>query len=294
MYAYEKRALNLEHSVTGQQRPFPSRRELREASRPSRNRRTFRPAFSASAVVRAAILTGLLATTVAVPVTGFVGPESSMSLPGKTSAVTTVESSWADARATEATVAESLREVATAASRARIRTPLEVSQCDKNAESANGDRPVNLKPAIVWPMVEGTFKYASPFGNRFHPILGYSRLHAGIDLAGPVGTPIYAAADGVVVDSRPQAGHGYWVRIQHEYPNGGIYFTGYAHMFAHHVLVKEGDHVSVGQQIASVGNTGMSTGPHLHFEVHDASDTPIDPWPWLHSNNAMQPGGACQ
>lgn len=283
------------NSADSQHRPFPTRRELREANQQTGTRRQRRgTVFSVASLMRATILGGLVAATVALPVSGFVGPNTTMDLPSKVTAVGPAETSWAQAPASELTVAGSLREVATAASRARVRTPLVVSECVKGTEGANGDRPVDVKPAVVWPMAQGTFNYASPFGNRFHPILGISRLHAGIDLSGARGTPVYAAASGVVVDSHPMPGYGYWVRIQHQYPDGGIYYTGYAHMYASDVLVQEGQTVSVGQQIAAVGNTGTSTGPHLHFEVHDASDTPIDPWPWLHAQNAMQPGGACE
>ncbi|MDO5720891.1 MAG: hypothetical protein Q4P05_09155, partial [Actinomycetaceae bacterium] len=161
------------NSADSQHRPFPTRRELRQAKHQTDSRRKRRgTVFSVASILRASILGGLAAATVALPVSGFVGPDTSMSLPSKVSAVGPAETSWAEAPASEVTVAGSLREVATAASRARVRTPLVVSECVKGTEGANGDRPVDVKPAVVWPMVQGTFNYASPFGNRFHPILG--------------------------------------------------------------------------------------------------------------------------
>ncbi|NIJ09511.1 murein DD-endopeptidase MepM/ murein hydrolase activator NlpD [Sphingomonas vulcanisoli] len=101
----------------------------------------------------------------------------------------------------------------------------------------------------------------SGFGQRFHPILGYSRMHQGIDYGAPMGSPIDAATDGVVSFSGWHGGHGNYVQIRHP---GGM-GTGYAHMSR--ILVHAGDHVRAGQIIGYVGSTGLSTGPHLHFEV---------------------------
>ncbi|MDO5048761.1 MAG: M23 family metallopeptidase [Actinomycetaceae bacterium] len=270
--------------------PFPTRRELREQAT-AKHKSSKR--ISLSALTRGGLLAVLAAATVAVPVSGFVGPDNSLSLPSKAVAAPISESSWVESEDTVVTEAVGLREVASAASRAKLRTPLEISEC-LTVMPANGDREVTESAPIVWPMVSGTFNFASPFGMRFHPVLGYSRMHEGVDMAGPLGTPIFAPADGVVLESHPQSGSGYWIKIQHEYADGGTFYTGYAHMYASDVLVKEGDKVSAGQKIAAVGNTGTSTGPHLHFEVHDSSDTPIDPVSWLEAQNARQPGQGCE
>lgn len=91
---------------------------------------------------------------------------------------------------------------------------------------------------------------------------GYHDGHDGVDLAAPIGTPIFAAGPGEVTESGPASGYGQWVRIKH--PDGSV--TEYGHMFERFVAV--GDTVTEGQRIASVGNEGQSTGPHLHFEAH--------------------------
>jgi murein DD-endopeptidase MepM/ murein hydrolase activator NlpD len=107
--------------------------------------------------------------------------------------------------------------------------------------------------------VEG--QHTSGFGMRLHPMDRAERLHAGMDIGAPTGTPIQAAAAGQVVFSGTQAGYGNVVVIQHT--------EGYATLYAHNTanLVSVGTTVSQGQPIATVGSTGRSTGPHLHFEV---------------------------
>ncbi|WP_419826659.1 M23 family metallopeptidase [Sphingomonas sp.] len=104
-------------------------------------------------------------------------------------------------------------------------------------------------------------RVTSGFGLRFHPILGYSRMHQGIDLAAPAGTPIVAASDGRVAFAGWHGGHGNYVLVAHE---GGL-STGYGHMSR--IAATPGEQVSQGEVIGYVGSTGLSTGPHLHFEV---------------------------
>jgi murein DD-endopeptidase MepM/ murein hydrolase activator NlpD len=101
----------------------------------------------------------------------------------------------------------------------------------------------------------------SSFGMRFHPVLGYSRMHKGIDYGAPMGSPIIAATDGTVNFAGWHGGHGNYVQIRQSANFG----TGYAHMSR--IAVKPGQHVHAGQIIGYVGSTGLSTGPHLHFEV---------------------------
>ena len=111
------------------------------------------------------------------------------------------------------------------------------------------------KLPFFMPVRPGTFRYTSGFGQR------WGRLHAGTDMAGPVGTPIYATADGVVTHADWQSGYGRLVKIQHEF---GIE-TRYAHMSR--IRVNKGQRVSRGDLIGDMGNSGRSTGPHLHYEV---------------------------
>jgi murein DD-endopeptidase MepM/ murein hydrolase activator NlpD len=102
----------------------------------------------------------------------------------------------------------------------------------------------------------------SSFGMRFHPLLGYSRLHKGVDYGAPTGTPIVAVADGRVTFSGWHGGHGNFVSLQHA---GGL-GSGYGHMSR--IVARSGQFVRQGQLIGYVGSTGLSTGPHLHFEVY--------------------------
>lgn len=103
----------------------------------------------------------------------------------------------------------------------------------------------------------------SGFGLRRHPILGYTKMHTGVDWAGASGTPIYAAGNGVIEKEGWESGYGKFILIQH---NNG-YETAYGHMSAFARGVNEGDHVRQGQLIGFMGSTGLSTGSHLHFEI---------------------------
>jgi murein DD-endopeptidase MepM/ murein hydrolase activator NlpD len=107
-------------------------------------------------------------------------------------------------------------------------------------------------------------RLSSGFGNRRHPILGYTKLHKGTDFAAPRGTPIYAAGNGVVERAGPWSTFGNYIRIQHA--NG--YETAYAHLNGFAKGVRKGSHVRQGEIIGYVGTTGQSTGPHLHYEVY--------------------------
>jgi murein DD-endopeptidase MepM/ murein hydrolase activator NlpD len=114
----------------------------------------------------------------------------------------------------------------------------------------------------------------SPFGNRFHPVLGYSRFHAGTDFGAEHGSPILAAETGIVIMAGWYGGYGNAVILDH----GGGLTTLYAH--ASRLDVSEGDAVRKGDAIAAVGTTGLSTGPHLHFEVRRDGE-PTDPMGFL-------------
>ncbi len=116
-------------------------------------------------------------------------------------------------------------------------------------------------PAIQPIAIKDLERFGSPYGLRKHPILGYYRMHNGVDLTAKKGTKIYAAGDGRVYRADWGGGYGRCVRINHGYG----YETRYAHMSK--MLVKEGDYVKRGDVIGEVGSSGLSTGPHLHYEV---------------------------
>jgi biotin carboxyl carrier protein len=113
----------------------------------------------------------------------------------------------------------------------------------------------SIMPTAGW--LSSTFKRS-----RFHPILHVSRPHEGIDVSAPMGAPIVAPAAGVVVRLGREAGYGLVLEIDH----GNGIKTMYAH--CSRVMVRRGQRVKRGQEIAAVGNSGLSTGPHLHYEIH--------------------------
>nr|WP_231639346.1 M23 family metallopeptidase [Mycobacterium sp. Marseille-P9652] len=119
--------------------------------------------------------------------------------------------------------------------------------------------------------------YVMPTKGIFTSNFGYrwGVLHAGIDLANSIGTPIYAVSDGVVIDAGPASGYGMLVKLRHA--DGTV--TLYGHVNT--TLVSVGQRVMAGDQIATMGNRGNSTGPHLHFEVLQGGTERIDPVPWL-------------
>lgn len=124
----------------------------------------------------------------------------------------------------------------------------------------------------VWP-TESTY-IGSEFGMRWHPILKVLKEHTGTDIGGAYGDEIYASASGTVLLSRYNGGYGYSVKIDH----GEGITTIYGH--ASKLLVKEGDEVVKGQVIALVGSSGVSTGPHVHFEIR-IDNVPVDPIPFI-------------
>lgn len=119
--------------------------------------------------------------------------------------------------------------------------------------------------------------WTSGFGYR------WGVLHGGIDIANSIGTPILAAADGVVIDVGPTAGYGAWVKLKHS--DGTVTLYGHINSW----LVGVGDRVMAGDQIATMGNRGNSTGPHLHFEVLLGGTDRVDPVGWL-SKRGLTPG----
>ena len=120
----------------------------------------------------------------------------------------------------------------------------------------------NIKGFLLRTPVDGA-RMTSTFGMRRHPILGYNRMHQGIDFGAGTGTPVFAAGDGVVVEARRWGGYGNWLRIRHQ--NG--WETGYGHLSRYAKGLHAGERVKQGEVVAYVGSTGASTGPHLHYET---------------------------
>lgn len=138
---------------------------------------------------------------------------------------------------------------------------------------------VSNKGAIRWP-----FPYVAPvssgFGSRSAPCAVCSTYHQGMDFDPAEGSPIYAIADGVVAEvNNDQWGFGRWVVIHHEV-KGEVFDSIYAHMERDSVDLKAGDVVKVADYVGRVGNTGTSTGAHLHLEIH-VDGAPVNPYTWL-------------
>jgi murein DD-endopeptidase MepM/ murein hydrolase activator NlpD len=132
-----------------------------------------------------------------------------------------------------------------------------------NADGVGGETQGSIERPVAG-------RVTSPFGERFHPILGYARMHKGVDLAAAYGSPIVAAADGRVVSAGWHGGYGNQVAIAH---GGGIETT-YGHMSR--IAAHSGEMVRRGEVIGYVGSSGLSTGPHLHFEV-TKNGRPVNP-----------------
>ena len=133
---------------------------------------------------------------------------------------------------------------------------------DKDNEEYYDIKGKSITKSLMKTPINGA-RLSSSFGMRKHPILGYNKMHRGTDFAAPSGTPIMASGSGTVTRARWCGGGGTCVKIKHN----STYETIYAHMKAFAKGIKEGKKVKQGQIIGYVGSTGMSTGPHLHYEV---------------------------
>ncbi|MDR0267672.1 peptidoglycan DD-metalloendopeptidase family protein [Paenibacillus sp.] len=167
-------------------------------------------------------------------------------------------------KAAAAKKAAAARKAATAQSKARPAT----GSVSTGGFSGNGG-------PMYMPVSGG--RISSGYGRRTHPVTGeVGKMHTGVDLAVPQGTPIHAADEGTVTVAEWMSGYGYCVIVDH----GGGMWTLYGHIRQGGIKVKVGDHVSRGQVIAQSGATGRVTGPHLHFEVRE-NGNPVNPMPYL-------------
>ncbi|EFI42496.1 peptidase, M23 family [Peptoniphilus sp. oral taxon 386 str. F0131] len=157
-----------------------------------------------------------------------------------------------------------------------VRLQKEIAAAKKREEdiAKTGNINIKIRPGakVGWP-VPGHNSISSPYGMRFHPILKISRFHSGVDIPAPNGTPVVAARAGTVIMARAMSGYGNVVMVDH-----GDIVTVYAHNSS--IKVKVGQSVSQGDIVALVGSTGLSTGPHLHFEVRINGQT-VDPMGYL-------------
>ncbi|MDR1189629.1 MAG: peptidoglycan DD-metalloendopeptidase family protein, partial [Bifidobacteriaceae bacterium] len=153
------------------------------------------------------------------------------------------------------------------------------SSTEQGYQLRGGDSPYVVS-ADGWTQ-PGAGPVSSPYGMRLHPIYGAVKLHAGVDMTGSRGKPIYAAHDGLVKKVYQDSGGNWTIEIDH----GDGISTRYLHMDGlGGILVKEGDKVVAGEQIALTGNSGQSTGPHLHFEVYLGGET-TDPVAFLEEHH---------
>lgn len=184
-------------------------------------------------------------------------PASVSQEPTSTGGNGSVESSSQDS----ASSAESSNQSASSAetSNQESASSAETSDNDTEAQSSAAEG------AVVSPT---SGQVTSSYGSR-------SGGHDGVDIANDIGTPIYAAMAGEVIEAGPASGFGMWVRVQHD--DGTISVYGHIHA----ALVSAGEHVAAGEQIATMGSRGQSTGPHLHFEIWANGGQPIDPAGWL-------------
>ena len=129
---------------------------------------------------------------------------------------------------------------------------------------------LNEMPAIL--PVNG--RITSGFGIRFHPVLKISRMHPGLDFHAPVGTPVYATGDGIILEAKSGAGLGRYIKVKHETAG---HITVFAHLSKIETGIRKGRAVNRGDLIGYSGNTGLSEAPHLHYEVRDLQNRKLNP-----------------
>ncbi|WP_207454494.1 M23 family metallopeptidase [Herbiconiux sp. SYSU D00978] len=192
--------------------------------------------------------------------------------------------SVAEASAARATAGVTIQASGGAAPATALRDDYTVSSFVQKfrIDNQKGSFTNNPYGTIQWPFAAGV-PMSAGFGMRDRPCAACSANHKGLDFVPGEGAPIQAIADGVVITkSETDSGFGNYVVIQHEV-NGQDVQSLYAHMGFNTITVDVGDTVRVGQQVGNVGNTGTSTGAHLHFEIH-LDGVPVDPFAWMSAN----------
>ncbi|MGY1776897.1 M23 family metallopeptidase [Geodermatophilus sp. SYSU D00804] len=164
----------------------------------------------------------------------------------------------------------------------RLRGVAEAEAAWEAQQAAEQRAAVDVQSSAGGGTAPTTGRVTSCYGPR------WGTMHQGVDIAAPIGTPVLAPEGGVVLQAGPASGFGQAVYVQHD--DGSITLYGHVNRF----FVSAGQVVGAGQQIAEVGNKGQSTGPHLHFEVHEGGlyASRVDPMPWLQAHG-ISLGGAC-
>ncbi|GAA4348024.1 M23 family metallopeptidase [Angustibacter luteus] len=237
-----------------------------------RHRAEVRPRSSALPGAAAAALT--LTATGAAVIPGLAGTAANASGDDTGALKNTNGSGSASGGVTGSAQVAGLREreaqsvMLTQAREARAEAAARASRAEKRQKLEDKQRKARAM-AHRWVMPLSNFRFTSDFGAR------WGKLHAGDDLAAPIGSRIGALSSGTVVFAGQQSGYGNKVEIRHW--DGTV--SWYGHMSQ--IEVKVGEKVTPGQKVGEVGNTGHSTGPHLHLEIHPDGAGPVDPQPWL-------------
>lgn len=245
---------------------------------------------------RAALVGALGAVTIVAPLTGFVqsGSAAAATGPQVTIADRLTEEQEVVQEAAELTADPTAEARAvTTASRDYVREALvcPVESTANGTLSAVMDSET-AAPDVIMPIAEGSYRLTSSYGYRTYPFAG---MHEGTDFAGSLGTPLHAVADGVVTYvGGPRDGRtGTIVIIQATVDGQSVDFW-YGHQYPEGPTVSVGQEVEAGDVIGAIGNSGRSTGPHLHFEVHTPDgQTTVDPLAWLQSHGAQPVQNAC-
>ncbi|ENO18924.1 M23 family peptidase [Schaalia cardiffensis F0333] len=270
--------------------PYPSRRQIhartaQDAPIPS----SHTPRSLRRGAVRISVLAALSAMTVALPLSGTLGAECSVEFPTRSLGYHAQATSWATQISPQ--TATPLSGSQTAASRTRVRTPLTLTTCLPSDVSGSGERSLDVNPmTIYWPLMEGTYEVTSPFGTRVNPVSGQVLVHEGVDMAAPMDTPLYSIYAGEVVEVAENSHSGAYVKIKHTGVDGTVFYSAYLHQYMNKIRVTTGEKVEAGQEIGAVGSNGWSTGPHLHFEIRDSTDKPVDPQEWMANAGALYIG----
>lgn len=250
-----------------------------------------KPSRLAAIVVRSGVLLGLAAMTIAVPLSGFLRPDVSISIPSREFGTAVGMQSWA-ADTNAVTLSSGLNAQVDPASRSRVRSPI-AAQCVSSDSAADGTRTVTKADTLYWPLQQGTYQVTSPFSMRISPVSGTLLMHEGTDMAAPLGTPIYAIYAGEVTEVSENSRSGALITMRHTLSDGTLFYSAYLHQYMRDIKVKVGQKVAAGDQIGAVGSNGWSTGPHLHFEIHDSTNQPVDPEIWMTQHKAVFIGKEC-